>query len=65
MTRRHEMTIEGRGSRKRKAVKTTKKRSAINRQMRTWQRQARNVLGGIGLIAVVLVLLWLITGGGF
>lgn len=65
MANKHEMMIEGRGRGKKRKMKTTKKGSVVKRQMRTWKRQAWNVLGGVGFITVALVLFWLIRGGGF
>jgi len=59
---RHSMVHEGKGSRgKRKVVKTSKKRSAVSRQLRAAKRQAMNILGGIGVIAVVVWIIQFIT----
>jgi hypothetical protein len=60
MSDRHVMVIEGKVRKKKKAVKTTKKSSAIGRQLRSVKRQAWNVLGAIGCFAVIVWLVQLI-----
>lgn len=62
MTNKHVMVYEGRGrgGKKRKAVK---KQSLVNRKLRALKRQVMNVLGGVGFVAVILVLFWLAQGG--
>ena len=65
--RKYEMMYErgGRRTSKRKSVKTTKKRSAVSRQLRATKRQAMNILGGIGIVAVVVWMFqFIISGGG-
>lgn len=64
MATRHEMAIEGRGRRtKRAKVKKSKKSSAIGRQLRSAKRQAWNILGGVGFVTVIVLLFQLARGG--
>jgi ribonuclease P protein component len=60
----HEMTYERGGLRKpkKKAVKTTKKRSVISRKVRSAQRTLWNLLGGVGLVAVMIWMFQFIAG---
>jgi len=62
--RKHEMMFEGKGSRKRKAVKTTKKGSVVVRKLNSWKRQAWNLLGAVGCLAVAWWLIQMAMGGG-
>ena len=66
MSTKHVMMYErGRGKRKAVKTKTTKKSSKVSRQLRAAKRQAMNILGGIGIVAVVVWMFqFIISGGG-
>jgi len=70
---RHAMTYERGGMKKakRKGAKTSRKRSAVSgqraglsRKLRVAQRQAMNILAGIGIIVVVVWMFQFVAGGG-
>ena len=66
MKNRHEMIVEGRGSKggKRKAVKKSVKHSTGSRKFARLKRQAWDVLGGVGFVTMIMILFWLVVGGG-
>lgn len=64
MKKTHVMMYEaGRRPKKKKAVKTAKKSSAIGRQWRSVKRQVWNALGAIGCIAVIVWMFQFVVSG--
>jgi hypothetical protein len=63
--KKHEMTFERGGMKraKKKAVKGSKKSSPLARKVRAAKRTAWNVLGGVGMVAVLIWMFQYVAGG--